>query len=240
MASAPATKVTSAVAGCPSRTAATMAQQKMTYSSGCCPVSKPAHGPKTSCVSTVAVITATAVSRAMRRDHEVVASVRMTGATTSAPSASPSHHSNQSSGKRSQGCACAAHSTVTPTVALAAVEAMTAPPTNAHVLLRTRNDGLNDGRRPRMVAAKTASIVLPAAMPAAASAGAAVSRFAMNAPSQMAGHMPRPHRSVAATAIPVGAQTVVTCSATKAKWNPSRAVRTYADVTTMMRSRVRM
>jgi hypothetical protein len=52
--------------------------------------------------------------------------------------------------------------------------------------------------------------------------------FATSAPSQIAGQSERPHSSRAACAMPVGAHTVVICSATNANRNPSLAATTYA------------
>ena len=63
-------------------------------------------------------------------------------------------------------------------------------------------------------------------MPAATHIGTSVVALAANAPIHTAGHSARPHNSSAACAMPVGAQTVVTCSATTESWKPRTAVTT--------------
>src|SRR4030095_16481201 len=55
--------------------------------------------------------------------------------------------------------------------------------------------------------------------------------LATTAPSEIAGQSERPHRISAASARPVGGQTVVTCSATSATRKPSLAATTYATAT---------
>jgi hypothetical protein len=65
-------------------------------------------------------------------------------------------------------------------------------------------------------------------MTAAVQSGALVVAFATNAATQITGHHRVPRSSRTATAIPVGAQTVVTCCATKATRNPIKAAATYA------------
>ena len=74
----------------------------------------------------------------------------------------------------------------------------------------------------------TASSVLPAATAIAVHGGALVATLTANAASQIAGHRRDPQMSRLATAIPVGAQTVVTCSATNAARKPTSAAATYA------------
>jgi hypothetical protein len=61
-----------------------------------------------------------------------------------------------------------------------------------------------------------------------------VPTFATKAPSLTNGQSAGPPSSKAASAIPVGAQTVVTCSATNATREPSRAASTYATAISAM------
>ena len=77
--------------------------------------------------------------------------------------------------------------------------------------------------------AATASSVLPAAMNSDATtatagvAAAIVVTLAMNAPMNTPGHMPRPKRSSAAIAIPVGGQTDVALAWIRASVRPAHA-----------------
>jgi hypothetical protein len=94
-----------------------------------------------------------------------------------------------------------------------------------------RSFGSNPIRCVSSHAPATASSVLPVATAAAVQSGALLPAFAAKAPIQIAGHKDDPHSSSAARPIPVGAHTVVTCSATKAKRNPRSAAITYAIAT---------
>ena len=80
-------------------------------------------------------------------------------------------------------------------------------------------------RRSRRVAT-TASSVLPVASTNAVHSGAFVAALTAKAPSQIAGQSRGPQISRLAIAIPVGAQTVVTCSATNAARKPISAAAT--------------
>src|SRR5438093_7414476 len=116
-------------------------------------------------------------------------------------------------------------------VALMAVAMTAAKTINATTSGSRRSAGSKAGIRRRTHAAATASSVFPVAIPAAVHSGASVPVFATNAASQTAGQSERPQRSRTAIAIPVGAHTVVICSATNANRNPSRAATTYATAT---------
>ena len=80
-------------------------------------------------------------------------------------------------------------------------------------------------KRRRSHAPVTASRVLPVAMAAATRVGSCAMALAKNAPTQIPGHTPRPSSSTAASAMPVGGQTNVTCSTTNAIVRPSLAAR---------------
>jgi hypothetical protein len=65
--------------------------------------------------------------------------------------------------------------------------------------------------------------VFPVAMPMAEITGSAAITFARKAPSQTAGDARVPNMRTPASAMPVGGHTTVTCGATNARLNPSRA-----------------
>src|SRR5262245_32310765 len=111
-----------------------------------------------------------------------------------------------------------------------AVHATTAMSTNAMTSATRRNVASNRIVRSHHTAA-TASSVLPVAMTSAVQGGALLPAFASNAPIQTAGHKRRPPSSNADNAMPVGAHTVVICSATNASRNPTVAATTYATTT---------
>ena len=75
-------------------------------------------------------------------------------------------------------------------------------------------------------------------MTAAVQSGTSAVTLAAKAPIQIAGQSESPRRRSAAWASPVGAQTVVTCSATNAIVNPRRAVATYATASAAPSPRV--
>jgi hypothetical protein len=116
-------------------------------------------------------------------------------------------------------------------VALMVVPIRAATTMNATTSGMRRSAGSKAGSRRSTDVAASASSAFPVAMPAGTHSGASVPRLATNAASQIAGQSERPQRSRAAMAIPVGAHTVVTCSATNASWNPSLAAITYATAT---------
>ena len=113
-----------------------------------------------------------------------------------------------------------------PIVALTAGAATTAIPMNVRTSGTRRKLKLNCGMRRRTRVARTASSVLPVATTNAVHSGAFVAALTVKAPSQIAGQSRGPQMNRLAMAIPVGAQTVVTCSATNATRKP-----TFAAVT---------
>ena len=108
-------------------------------------------------------------------------------------------------------------------VALIAVLVMTATTMNARASRSRRSVGSKAGRRCRIHTAASASSVFPVATQGAVHSGAPVVAFATSAPTQIAGQSERPQSSMAARAMPVGAHTVVICSATNANRNPNFA-----------------
>jgi hypothetical protein len=214
---------TSAVTGRPARTAAAMATGNTMYSRGC--GVGPISWPKTKCVTAAAPATNSAVCTQSRRDQTWRTVVRMAGATISAPIASPSHQSNHSAPNRSHGCTPARQRVETPTVALTMVQRTAPISRSARTSGTRRRPSSNRGSRRSAHTATTLSRVLPVARMSAVHSGASVPALTANAPTHTAGQKRRPPRSSAASAMPVGGQTVVTCSATKATRKPSCAAR---------------
>jgi hypothetical protein len=219
MVSADAPSTDSDVTAGPLVTAAATISGKITYSSGCGFV--PSTRPNTSCVMTSEAPANAIALIASGRSHLARAVVKIAGAMMIAPSASPNHQSNQRSPKRVHDWTPAMHSVATPTVALSVVHVSAAMTTNASTSATRRKAASKPGTRASAHAAATASSVLPVAMTRAVHRGAVVLAFAAKAPSQIAGHTRTPPSSTAASAIPVGAQTVVICSATTARRNPT-------------------
>ena len=65
--------------------------------------------------------------------------------------------------------------------------------------------------------------MLPQVIPITATSGTPVHAFARNAPSATPGHTRNPHRTNAASAIPVGGQTAVTLLVANARSSPTLA-----------------
>jgi hypothetical protein len=116
--------LTSAAPGCANRRPAQMTRGKTANSSGCRPASGVSGKTNTISDATMAAPSSAAASPrrpatpSRRHNHDEVS---RTGATSSAPVASPSHQIDQSRPKRAHGCRPAAHNVVTPTVALTTV-----------------------------------------------------------------------------------------------------------------------
>ena len=172
-----------------------------------------------------------AVRSAARRDHSYRAVVRIAGATMIAPRMSPNHHSNHNAGNRAHCWTPAADSVVTPTVALTAVQSTAATTKNLTTSTTRLSVIVKPGLVRRAHTASTASRVLPEAIRNAVQRGASVLAFARRAPSHTAGQKRSPPSRSVASAMPVGAQTVVICSATTANPNPICAAATYAIAT---------
>jgi hypothetical protein len=138
------------------------------------------------------------------------------------PIASPIHQSDQSHAKDDQGWMRLMQRLVTPSVALTVVLIPAAktirPRTSRSRSSELRNPSCRSTQPPT-----SASSVFPAAIATAVPRGSCAVALASNAPSAMAGQTAGPRRTTAASAIPVGGQTVVTCSATKAIVSPSLA-----------------
>ena len=88
---------------------------------------------------------------------------------------------------------------------------------------RSRSSELRNPRRRSSQPPASASSVLPRAIATAVPRGSCAVALASSAPRAMAGQTAGPSRTTAASAIPVGGQTVVTCSAKKAIVSPSLA-----------------
>ncbi len=194
----------------------------MTYSSGC--VANPNDSLKTRWVVSATPMMRRDASIHRSRDHaRCLVTVRITGPTMSAPIASPNHQSRHRNEKRLQDCTPAAQSVMTPIEALS-MELRPAPTiVYATTSLMRRRLWSNCGNRRSVQPAATASSVFPDATTAAVHKGASDRAFAANAPTQTAGHIDTPRRSSAAIPMPVGAQTVLICSATNANLNPTSA-----------------
>ncbi len=164
---------------------------------------------------------------------------RRSGATTSAPSASPTHHVHHRRSATSQGCAPPAHRATTPIVALIVVLAPATRMTSPSASLSRASAG----RAPlfaRSQAPTTASSVLPAAIPSAVPSGSWEVMLATKAPMAMPSQVRRgPRSTVAASAIPVGGQTGLTCAAIDASDKPILAAATYTAAVAAMTRAVR-
>lgn len=73
---------------------------------------------------------------------------------------------------------------------------------------------------------RTGASVFPAAIAAAVQIGSALSALLTNAPSQIPGHTRYPQSKRAASAMPVGGQTAVTCFVENANVKPAFAATT--------------
>jgi hypothetical protein len=163
----------------------------------------------------------------------------MSGATISAPTASPNHQSTHAVPYES-GRWSAIVSTVTPFVAATAV-LRTAPKTVSARTDRTRS---SSGRKPmrRMSAAPTmGSSVLPTAIAAETAMEESLVTLATKAPIATAGQNLRPRIRRAARAMPEGAQTGVMAPRATSRSRPTFAAPKYAPATTTnhMASRAR-
>src|SRR5688572_10357373 len=114
---------------------------------------------------------------------------------------------------------------MTPRVALIAVQDIAAT-TNVRTSAIRRNVISNVANFRSHHTAAIASSVFPVAIANAVHTGALVPTLASQAPTQTAGHTRTPASSTAARAMPVGAHTVVICSATKASRKPTAAAAT--------------
>ena len=111
---------------------------------------------------------------------------------------------------------------VAPMVALTIV-LRRAPPTMSARASRNRSRVVRKPRRWSSHAPTTASNVFPTAIPPAVQSGWSRVALARKAPRVMPGQARGPSTRSAASAMPVGGQTTVTCLATKANLNPSFA-----------------
>src|SRR6266550_666595 len=157
-------------------------------------------------------------------DHlkcQCAAQSKMTGATTIAPTASPSHHVNQMRPYSGHGANPAHDKLVTPTVALIAVLAKAARTTNrARPLPRCNAERPPANRFTRYAPVSTSS-VLPAAIATDVKSDPAVVSFTRSAPRKMPRHARGPKIRMAASAMPVGGQTAVALAFTNASARPS-------------------
>ena len=136
---------------------------------------------------------------------------------------SPSHQVSQCDPSSLDATVAPAYRLATPTVALTSVLSIAAN-TTSETMSRTR---ASDGRKPARASSHApirGSSVLPAAIAATVRAGAPVPAFASSAPSATAGHMRGPHTTIAARAIPDGAQIAVTFALSFASARPPSAV----------------
>ena len=147
---------TSAVTAGPPATAAIMTAGNMTNSSGC--VRMPRIWPKLTCATAADPATYSAAAISADADQMSRRSVvRIAGATTMAPSASPNHQSNHSAPNRLHGCTAPAHRVVTPTVALMAVPPSAAMNRNASTSRTESSRALKSRTRCSAHVATTAS-----------------------------------------------------------------------------------
>src|SRR6266581_773642 len=147
--------------------------------------------------------------------------VTITGTTMSTPIPSPSHQTSHAGPNFNHGFTLVKYKVVTPAVA-ATLVLTTAPNMTSMRTSRTRpSDFWNPGRRRSKNAANKALEVFPAAIAIAAPWGMGVKKFTRNAALAMAGHIPYPHTSKAASAIPAGGQTGDTFPYVKGAASPS-------------------
>jgi hypothetical protein len=156
---------------------------------------------------------------------------RIAGATSSAPIASPTHQVRHVSASFGCWTKPAVYRLATPSVALIIVDNAAANTIRPRTSRKRSSESRKPGTRESAYAPTTASSVLPVAMPAAASEGAPVSMFATSAPIKIPGHMRRPARSTAASAIPVGGQTSDANPETASSRSPTRAATMYRAAT---------
>lgn len=138
------------------------------------------------------------------------------------PIASPIHQTSQREPTADQGCTPPRQRLVTPMVALTIVLSTAARTTRPTTSRRRSSEPWQPTRRSSQ-APITASRVFPMAMPPAVQSGSLAVALARNAPARMPGQTRYPSTSAAASAMPVGGHTAVTCSATVANERPSLA-----------------
>src|ERR1700729_382403 len=160
----------------------------------------------------------------------LVIHVSNSGATKSTPIASPVHHTHQTDGKALHGTIRASARSATPLVADTVI-ATADPNTASRRTSRTRSSAFSKSNRRRRKAPNTGASVLPVAIAAAVQIGSELRALLTNAPIQMPGHTRYPQSKSAASAMPVGGQTAVTCFVANASVNPSFAATTYASAT---------
>src|SRR6266850_4247174 len=152
------------------------------------------------------------------------------GATMRSPTASPSHHVSQIGPELHMEARPKRQRLATPSGALIVVL-----PIPARRARRKTSPDRSKTRRPRANlltshAPATPSSVLPSAMPIEGATEPVVVRFTRKAPRKIPGQTSRPKTTSAASAIPVGAQTAVALSLTKARVNPSLPAIRYTRV----------
>lgn len=151
--------------------------------------------------------------------------VSINGETKITPIASPVHHTHHTDGAECQGTIPASARLITPLVAETVI-AIAEPNSTRRRTSRTRSSDFSKSTRRNRKAPKTGASVFPVAIAAAVQSGSALSPLLTNAPIHMPGHARYPQRSKAASAIPVGGHTAVTCLVANASENPSSAATT--------------
>ncbi len=122
---------------------------------------------------------------------------------------SPNHHVSQIAPKSERLTCPPRIRLVTPTVALTAVAAAPASAANMKKLRARRKTSPPPAQRCTSHTPRSASSVLPVAMPRDEATDPAVVTFTRKAPRKIAGHNERPYSRSAASAIPVGGHTAV-------------------------------
>ena len=153
--------------------------------------------------------------------------VSSNGAASNTPTVSPIHHDSQAEPTASPGSSPATKRLAQPPDADTDMP-MPAANTNDPIS-RWRS---NPGRKPTRLshqAARNGASVLPAAMPAARGKEEPTEKLTRSAPRKTPGQTAQPHRSNAATAIPVGSQTRVMCEPEYGSLSPSHPVTKYAN-----------
>ena len=224
------------VPGCPKRSAATITNGNSAKWSGVAAgttrVAKISQSTTTRPASSVSASTIRA--RGQRAGGHPLQTSK-SGATTRMLIASPSHHTNQIRPNAVHGQMSARHRLATPIVALIVVLS-SAPPPKSSITKRIRSSDGRTRQRWSSHAPTVASRVFPVAMPAATAIGA-TEAFASSAPIQTPGQTRRPRSITAASAMPVGGHTTVTCGATNASSSPSFAAAKYTAAIAIARPR---
>src|SRR2546429_5155325 len=164
-----------------------------------------------------------------RPDHRSIGfstQVRISGATTSAPTPSPDHQVSQSQPKLLQVAAPPRQRLRVPMVALIAVLRITANSRNFKTSMTRLNGMREPTKRRSRYTAMIASRVLPMPIPDVVANVTLVSReFASSAPRKTPGAARYPNQNTIAMATPVGGQTGETLALRKASERPSLAAR---------------